>query len=376
MKLKKLLSTTLALALALSPVNVFATDLTALAADSTVSAAGSLSEGSVSGNLDYIDTVVYKVALPTTNSLSFLLDPQGLANADGVSLNALTNKGAIIGTGVASANNYSSVPIVLSCKMYVSDQDTTKAPSGVTFISGNTVNESANEARLTIVPLASGNSIPVSVNDGIAKKIWANGKAKPIYATSKAAANEIRFALGATDYVVVKLPDGKKVLSQNKAVGAKISDNTAFCISGNVSKDADWKNLASKTNPLKLNMIFSFSGLKALGVTADYEAGTKMLTDSATVDNYPLEAYGYFTAKGDAVWLALDNAGKINDSSKLTNLMVDGTAITTKSIANGWVKIMWTDLSSIGCTWNSNHTYTFTFTYDNVKYSVGVKPVS
>lgn len=274
MKLKKLLATTLALALALSPVNVFASELTA----------PGTSEGSVSGNVDYLDTVVYKVALPTTQNLSFLLDPQGLASADGsgVSINNLTGAGKVVGKGVATAVNKSSVPIVLSCKMYLSAKDTTKAPTGITLISGNasSITQSANEARITICPLASGNAIPVSVNSGS----WVPAAEQPIYATSKAAANEIRFALGAADYVVKISANGSKTYVPNDAAGATVSDNTAFCISGNVAKNADWKELANTEDPLKLNAVFSFAGIKALGVTADYETGSKMLTKSATVE--------------------------------------------------------------------------------------------
>lgn len=274
MKLKKLLATTLALALALSPVNVFAAEVTA----------PGTSEGSVSGNVDYLDTVVYKVALPTTQNLSFLLDPQGLASADsnGVSLNNLTGAGKVVGTGVATAVNKSSVPIVLSCKMYLSAKDTTKAPTGITLISGNdSITQSANEAKITICPLASGNAIPVSVNSGA----WVPAAEQPIYATSKAAANEIRFALGAADYVVKVSANGTKhYVPQAALPGVTVSDNTAFCISGNVAKDADWKELANTEDPLKLNAVFSFSGIKALGVTADYETGSKMLKKSATVE--------------------------------------------------------------------------------------------
>lgn len=359
MKLKKLLSTTLALALALSPVNVFATDLTAFAADSTVSSASKTSEGSVSGNLDYVDTVVYKVALPTTNSLSFYLDPQGLADAtaSGVSLNDLTNKGAIIGAGVASANNYSSVPILLSCKMYVSDKDKTKAPSGVTFISTNSINESANEAKLTIVPLASGKDVPVSVNAGNVDNSWVNDKAKPIYATSKATANEIRFALDAADYVVVKLSNGKKVLSQNKASGAKISDNTAFCISGNVAKDADWKDLASKTDPLKLNMIFSFSGLKTLNNSSNFETGTKMLTDSATVDKITHPAIT--VKKNAAANIAVTLAGQFD--SMVLNTM-NGTSYDTPAKAGTQFVAAPTDKLTFLGTWTSKITTSATLT--------------
>lgn len=371
MKLKKLLATTLALALALSPVNVFASEFTA--PDST--------EGSVSGNVDYLDTVVYKVALPTTQNLSFLLDPQGLASADsnGVSLNNLTGAGKVVGTGVATAVNKSSVPIVLSCKMYLSAKDTTKAPTGITLISGNdSITQSANEAKITICPLASGNAIPVSVNSGA----WVPAAEQPIYATSKAAANEIRFALGAADYVVKVSANGTKhYVPQAALPGVTVSDNTAFCISGNVAKDADWKELANTEDPLKLNAVFSFSGIKALGVTADYETGSKMLTKSATVETISSTqtAYGYFgskNSKNDIVWIALDSTGGINDAAKFSNLKVNGNAVTGSTPASGWVSITWANIAAAGCTWNQNGTYTVTFTYDGVNYGVDVTPLS
>lgn len=279
MKLKKLLATTLALALALSPVNVFASEVTAPA---------SVSDASISGNVDYLDTVVYKVALPTTQNMSFLLDPQGLAGANnagnaGVSLNNLTAyAGKIVGIGVASATNKSSVPILLSCKMHLTDKDN-KVPSGIKFVNG-AVNESANEVNLTICPLASGNAIPVSVNSGQ----WVPAAAKTISGTSAATADEIRFVLGAADYVVKLSANGvdKEFVPQAPGAGVTVSDNTAFCISGNVAKDADWSALANAEDPIKINPVFSFEGLKTFPRDG-YEAGTKVLTDNATVVKIP-----------------------------------------------------------------------------------------
>lgn len=327
MKLKKLLATTLALALALSPVNVFAAETTT---------PGSTPDLSISGNVDYLDTVVYKVALPTTQNMSFLLDPQGLAgaNTNGVSLNNLADyAGKIVGIGVASATNKSSVPILLSCKMYVTDKDN-KVPVGIDFVN-RAVNASANEANLTICPLASGNAIPVSVNSGQ----WVPAAAKTVSGTSAAKADEIRFVLGAADYVVKLSTNGvdKEFVPQAPGTGVTVSDNTAFCISGNVAKDADWSQLAEgDPDPLKLNAVFSFEGLKTFPRDV-YEAGTKVLTDNATVDKiveydktvavkstaavkvgpFPKEVKGVTFSKNGAAPIALPlSTGYALDSSK------------------------------------------------------------
>lgn len=356
MKLKKLLATTLALALALSPVNVFASEVTA----------SGTSKGSVSGNVDYLDTVVYKVSLPTTQNMSFLLDPQGLASADsdGVSLNNLKGAGKVVGTGVATAINMSSVPIVLSCKMYLSAKDSSKAPTGIKLISGNanTINESANQARITICPLKSGSAIPVSVNSGT----WVPDAEQPIYATSEATSNEIRFALGAADYVVKVSDNGtKEYVPQTAGSGVTTSDNTAFCISGNVATNADWKELANTEDPLKLNAVFSFAGLKNLNASSDFETDTKILTKSAAVDKLP--PADITVAKNGAKNIEVNLAGnfksmKLNtlngttyDVAATSGKQYTGTPTTKLTFLGSWANLITTN-ATLTVTFDDNTT--------------------
>lgn len=96
MKLKKLVAFGLAATLTVAPVAVFADDATAPVTGE---------EATVPGGVNYIDTTVYKVTLPTTTGLDFVLDPQGLSALDASTpaQPADADKGKIVGGVVPHA---------------------------------------------------------------------------------------------------------------------------------------------------------------------------------------------------------------------------------------------------------------------------------
>lgn len=129
---KKIMSLMLAGALCASmPLSAFAAD-----AATTPGSVDVTTEGTV----NYADTTVYSVTLPTANCFNFIVDPQGiLYSVDNDSYKDLYPKGtagyiiATEGTG-AYINNKSSVPIKLMVEAYVESDDSTGAASSVNLL--------------------------------------------------------------------------------------------------------------------------------------------------------------------------------------------------------------------------------------------------
>ncbi|MDE6700276.1 MAG: hypothetical protein K2K10_04590, partial [Acetatifactor sp.] len=108
MKLQKVMAGTLAMALVLTANGM---PVSAAQANKT----GNLT---VEGDTTYVDTTIYKVTLPTSSSLNFTLDPEGLVGffADSANASATTAenadlssyKGKIVGSGTETIVNESS----------------------------------------------------------------------------------------------------------------------------------------------------------------------------------------------------------------------------------------------------------------------------
>lgn len=127
MKLKKFVAVGLAATMMVMPMTVFADELTAPTTGE---------EATVEGNVNYIDTTVYKVTLPTTSGLDFVLDPQGLSALDKTTpvQPADADKGKIVGGVGTACINKSSVPIKLTASFYVTD-GAGKASTAATLVS-------------------------------------------------------------------------------------------------------------------------------------------------------------------------------------------------------------------------------------------------
>ena len=128
---KKIVSLMLAAALCAMPLSVSASALTA---------PGS-TDVTTEGTVNYADTTVYSVTLPTANCFNFVVDPQGILSATdstnyGPDKYPAGTAGYIVateGTG-AYINNKSSVPIKLMMEAYVQSDDTTGAASSVNLL--------------------------------------------------------------------------------------------------------------------------------------------------------------------------------------------------------------------------------------------------
>lgn len=269
MKLRKALATMLAVALAVSPMTVSASEL---------SQPGSANID-VEGGATYVDTTVYKVTLPTTNSLNFTLDPSGIfgyvkdpANASATAVDSTTltgYKGKIVGVGAHNIVNKSSVPIAVNCAYTLST-----TASDVTFTTDTTLNQNT----------ISGNNICLKVVAGTATVSgnevtnFAKGTYEKALAANATTGNDVTVLLGAADYEYTI--SGNNIGYEPKSTGTT-EDSAALSIDGFISPDHDWTELASGGKKVKLGCVYSFKGVKDSSAVASGDITDKVVTANA-----------------------------------------------------------------------------------------------
>lgn len=262
MRFKKFVATACAAAMVIAPM---ATPV--LADDQTDLAGGS---GTAEGTTTYIETTQYKITLPTISSMSFSLDPEGLvgyfadsANSSKTSVadtDLATYAGKVVPTGVSKATNLSSVPIELTLDLYLENVGST------TLVSESAdVTDDGNELLLTVgaAPYDS-----TSTKDTDYLSTLADTKVA-ITGTSQSDSSKISFALANADYEFTKdATSGDYAYALKTGYSAKAANIAIFGITGQLSKDGDWSELAGATDKLTLNVVYSFTALKEIGTGA------------------------------------------------------------------------------------------------------------
>lgn len=269
MRVKKIVALATVLAMVLA-----STGIASVAA--TTTSTGSTS-GSVTGDSTYVDTVRYKVTLPTSASLDFNVDPEGLfgyflanPSATAVDQTDLTGfAGQVVSTNYATVKNQSSVPIIVTCDFNVT---TTADVTLVDFNGGSgTVDDEANELALAVLPCVSGSAIAA-----------VTGSATSVISTDPAAPNSMDFGLLPADYEFTT--DGSAYDYVQKAPGSGVTTETEayFRIGGIVSKLADWSAIAQSGNEVNLSCVFSYEGVKDItgAIASD---GTSLVSTPASI---------------------------------------------------------------------------------------------
>lgn len=277
MKLKKLVAFGLAATLTVAPTAVFAADVTAPTTGE---------EATVPGGVNYVDTTIYKVTLPTTSGLDFVLDPQGLSalGDDGTGTIADTDKGKIVGGVGTTCMNKSSVPIKLTASFYVTDAAGKASASATLVDEASKVTADGNEVLLQIVP--NGATAPTATEAGDLKTYtgWSStaGDITAVTATAASGASKVVFALAPADYEFSK--SGNDYAYTPKAAGSGVTTETiaAFKIAGQVSKGGDWsKFTGDNKESLVLHCVFSFEGLKEIGTDACSSTAAGLVADES-----------------------------------------------------------------------------------------------
>lgn len=305
---KKMLSLMLAGTLCASmPLSVFAAQPT--------TAPGS-SDFTTEGQVNYTDTTVYSVTLPTTGSFNFILDPQGILSATDTTTYPESTAGQIVATEETGAyiNNMSSVPIKLMVEAYV-QSDAAGAVSTVNLLSGGDVNAGIdNNMMLTFdithdgLDVATFTDITSIKTENVNQDVIAitqNG-----LPSAPAKGTQISFALREAAY------EFKDAAGTYAPKDGEKGDSVGMRLGGFVNVNADWSAYtAAATNPEKIivKTIFSFDklstdyGLAALdgrahGVLADipatYFAGMEYDTDGNLTGNTATGAMDYSVAQG------------------------------------------------------------------------------
>lgn len=238
------------------------------------------------GDVNYVNTTVYSVTLPTNDCFNFIVDPQGILSATDTT-NYPEEKypsgtaGYIVateGTG-AYINNLSSVPIKLTVDAYVESDDTTGAASSANLLSmeefGAGLVDSGidNNMLLTfditndsldVTTFADATSIKTETVNPYVIAITKNGK--PDTATDPTATGtRISFALNKAEYEFKEDSTNGGYVYTMKA--GETGDSVGLRLSGFVNRNADWSAYAG-TTPEKIivKTVFDFDKL-----SSDYE---------------------------------------------------------------------------------------------------------
>jgi len=337
------------------------------------------SEVTTEGTVNYADTTVYSVTLPTADCFNFTVDPQGILSATDPATYTAENypkgtAGYIVaeeGKG-AYIRNESSVPIKLLVDAYVTSDDTNGAASSVNLLSlkentaGLTNSGIDNNMMLSFditwdtadgSMLADASAI---TRDMVVPNVIAvekNGKPDP---AANETGTQISFALDSAAYKFEAAAGGYAYV-QDTASDRK-GDAVGLRLGGFVNKNADWSAYtasAASQEKIIVKTIFSFEKLgtdyalaaldgRAHGVLADidayYFAGTGVEADGVTSNGVPEAGVFDFTVGRGALQIPFD-LGAGTKELKVTAVTVNGAPVDAADykVANGTITLKSTE---------------------------------
>lgn len=250
MKRKKVLALTMAAAM------LFGSSLSAFAATGTnENTTGETVTGT--GKVDYVDTTIYSVTIPTSQSIELVVDPQGLAGltedaaATAEDLEAYAGKITCATTPVVT--NLSSVPMKVSVKLTLTGEAT-----GVTKVEDvDDETGKANNVLLYAVP---------SAVDTLGDESGYVASTTGIVLSTTAA--DVDFILPAAEYSFVKTVSGGDSVSGGNAVSVsyelaedETGHGTGLAFEGYVNKFADWSAYAGQgaSKSIGMTAVFTFT---------------------------------------------------------------------------------------------------------------------
>lgn len=345
--------------------------LTAFATEST---APDSKEIVTDGTVNYANTTVYSVTLPTDDCFNFTVDPQGILSSvdPGTYTTDLYPNGTagyIIATqgGGAYINNKSSVPIKLMVEAYV-ESDVSGAESSVNLVSdGNVASGIDNNMWLTLdithdLTDADGNPAVLAdataiTNETVNPNVLAITKnGAPADATEKG--TQISFALNQAEYQFTDAGSGNYTYDMK---AGELGDSVGMRLSGLVNTEADWSAYAgSSAEKIMVKTVFEFDKLstsydyaagntldgRAHGVLADvapeYFAG--MGYDDTGAATGPIAGAMDYTVGSGAIEIPFNFGVGINEV-KIDAITVNGTAIadTDYKVMDGVISLKSTE---------------------------------
>lgn len=346
----------------------------------TVSAASTApaeTDVTTEGSVNYVDTTVYEVTLPTAGCFNFTVDPQGILSAtDSTTYPEEKYPGGTAGYIVATEgtgayiNNSSSVPIKLTVEAYVESDDTSGAASSAKLMSmeeygAGLINSGIDNNMLLTMDVTHDGVEAATFVDATSIKtenvnpyviaITQNGK--PDTATDpNAKGTQISFALNKAAY---EFGGTAGAYTYTKKTGES-GDPVGLRLSGFVNTNADWSAYSTATTPEKIivKTIFDFDKLstdyelsaldgRAHGVLADtepqYFAGMEYDADGNLTGNIAPGAMDYVVGQG-----ALEipfNFGTGTKEVTVASVNVNGAdiAATDYKVNNGVISLKSTE---------------------------------
>lgn len=306
MKLRKVLATTLAIAMAVLAIP--AVPAQAFTMESLV---------------PYVDTEVYDFEVPTTASAKFYLDPQGVSDiAFG---NATpTNKGKIISATTMSAINNSSRPlnIEVSAAVVATPSSLSVVVSEGAFDTYNTnaVVESAPAIYLTLSTTKMvGDGVKAVTKGGIETGSALDTTAEVFAANVSGSAVSKTYGMSPADYKIVTksaitVTPGAVVdeaFASKNYEYKKTSTGSAIDIKigGKCTTNTDWSDFADNANAIKLDLTFTVT-------KADGDEATSTGAGSGSGDTYVMQKSG-----SDVTYTFVNKP-----TGSLTAIVIDGTA--------------------------------------------------
>lgn len=272
---KKIVSLTLAAAMCVCmPASVFAANAST---GSTVV--------TTTGDVDYVDTDIYEVTLPTLNCFKFTVDPQGILSATEPETYTEDTAGQIVApvSGGAFINNKSSVPIKLTVDAYVTDGASSTASQAAINLMDldkiDVVNSGIDNNMILTLDITYDNIATASAikDDSVTPDVIAvthNG------VTSDSA---ISFALQGAQYKFDKTGGAITYVKDGEQPG----DSVGMRLGGYVNTGADWIAFtgASKKD-IVVTTVFSFEKL-----ATDYDSAALDGRAYATLGDAEAEYY-------------------------------------------------------------------------------------
>lgn len=257
---KRMVALMAAATMLLNVTPVMATGLTqevATAGSTTVTGSGTVSS--------YDQTPIYKVTLPTSQALSFVVDPYGLlsvASGSSLTVDQLGTGGKVesASDAVGIIKNESSKAITVDVQLYV----TNSGSINLTTTGAADVVATGTALNLFLA------MVPSSASSDSLSTFKASSHVIPIHNTSSGS-SDVKFKLDAAKYEIVNTNGS---YSLNLVSDAANYDGTTFRINGSANKNADWSTV---TSDLTLNAVFTIA-----------EAADADVLDTTVTDVYGL----------------------------------------------------------------------------------------
>lgn len=324
------------------------------------------------GDVDYIDTTVYEVIIPTTGVLDLTVDPQGLTGLeDGKSATAdqlSAYAGKVYSDDVAVIANLGSKDVKVRVDLKLTGDAT-----GVTT-KDDVKSGTANNILLYAVPAAK--DFYDDAKDGAS---YAGSTTGIVMGSTPAT---IDFVVPHTDFEFKK--DGSDVTYER--VADSTPHGTGLKFAGLVNTDADWTDYKDGGDKsIGMTAKFTFTHTLTSGDVADTTEGAPAFMKTYTGTKVTVEAeaeanvetgHAEFGADGSKIWLGCTTNGGITDASKLQNVEISqnggSAASVTATAQNGYGLVTWKDAKAAGATWVAGQTLTITFDYDGTSYQATV----